>query len=352
MAYLADYLNGLTSAELSEVEAAMRSRVFGAAPFTIKPSGDGRNGVMDAKFDDATGYIFHLRAGVNSGSGTYAIGIGTDEGLGGGLLISHKNNGSAGFSLNNNPGAGIGMYAIQYSLNPAIHIDQYAAASPAIRIQAKSGQGVGDVVTTAGSSTITSATAAFVAGDVGKAISQLTFVASTSPAGCIPPGATIASVTNGTTAVMSAPATASGTGVRVKIAGRAISTGMSLFQVQSEDGSVRGDILFNRIDWKTPLRVTQGIAGNEALPVASFRAATSGQTGNLMEVTNNAGSVVFSRLDKNGVFMTSKTSAPADADISTGEMALWFDSTSGAAKLMIKAKDAGGTVRTASVALA
>jgi hypothetical protein len=43
--------------------------------------------------------------------------------------------------------------------------------------------------------------------------------------------------------------------------------------------------------------------------------------------------------------------APADADLATGEMAIWFDQTSGAAKLKIKAKDSGGTVRTGEVAL-
>lgn len=61
---------------------------------------------------------------------------------------------------------------------------------------------VADGVTTSGSATITSATAAFVAGDVGTKISG---------SADIPGGTTIASVTNGTTAVMSAVASASHT---------------------------------------------------------------------------------------------------------------------------------------------
>ena len=62
---------------------------------------------------------------------------------------------------------------------------------------------VTDGATTSSSTTITSATAAFVAGDVGTIITG----------GSIPVGATIASVTNGTTAVLSAAPTATATAV-------------------------------------------------------------------------------------------------------------------------------------------
>jgi len=57
------------------------------------------------------------------------------------------------------------------------------------------------------------------------------------------------------------------------------------------------------------------------------------------------------RIDKDGTFLTRRNAAPADADIASGEMALWLDSTNGAAKLMVKAKQADGTVRTGQVAL-
>lgn len=46
------------------------------------------------------------------------------------------------------------------------------------------------------------------------------------------------------------------------------------------------------------------------------------------------------------------TSVPADASLVAGQFKLWLDATPGATKLMIKAKDSGGTVRTGSVALA
>lgn len=61
---------------------------------------------------------------------------------------------------------------------------------------------------------------------------------------------------------------------------------------------------------------------------------------------------ILSRFDKSGYFMTRKVAAPADADLAASEVSLWLDATNGAAKLMIKAKQADGTVRTGSVALA
>ncbi len=43
--------------------------------------------------------------------------------------------------------------------------------------------------------------------------------------------------------------------------------------------------------------------------------------------------------------------APADADLVAGDLTFWFDDTNGAAKLMVKAKQADGAVKTAAVAL-
>jgi hypothetical protein len=51
-----------------------------------------------------------------------------------------------------------------------------------------------------------------------------------------------------------------------------------------------------------------------------------------------------------GLFNT-LNSAPADGDLAAGECAWWFDKTNGAAKLMIKAKQNDGTVKTASISL-
>lgn len=43
--------------------------------------------------------------------------------------------------------------------------------------------------------------------------------------------------------------------------------------------------------------------------------------------------------------------APADGDLAAGELALWFDPSTAAPKLMMKGRDAGGSIRTGSVDL-
>lgn len=54
----------------------------------------------------------------------------------------------------------------------------------------------------------------------------------------------------------------------------------------------------------------------------------------------------------NGYVQTDQNTAPADGNLSQGQAAIWFDKTNGAAKLMVKAKQADGTVKTGSVNLA
>ncbi len=76
----------------------------------------------------------------------------------------------------------------------------------------------------------------------------------------------------------------------------------------------------------------------------------AGQTGNLTEWQDSSGNPL-STVSENGYFTTRKNAAPADAELSTGEAAFWFDSTAGAAKLMVKAKNASGTVVTGSIPL-
>jgi hypothetical protein len=47
-----------------------------------------------------------------------------------------------------------------------------------------------------------------------------------------------------------------------------------------------------------------------------------------------------------------RNTAPADSDLFPGGCALWYDPTNGASKLMVKAQQADGTVKTAAIALA
>jgi hypothetical protein len=90
-------------------------------------------------------------------------------------------------------------------------------------------------------------------------------------------------------------------------------------------------------------------AGNLAVNVLTLQAAAS-QAGDLQR-WSDSGPAILSRVNKAGYFMTRKVAAPADGDLASSEMALWLDATNGAAKLMVKAKQADGTVRTGSVAL-
>lgn len=102
------------------------------------------------------------------------------------------------------------------------------------------------------------------------------------------------------------------------------------------------------IDWS---RVQVVFIGNGGAVTMTLKQGAS-QTVSIQEWTNNAGSTILSRINKDGYFMTRKTAAPADGDLATSEMAIWLDDTAGAANLKIKAKDSGGTVRTGTVALA
>ena len=88
-------------------------------------------------------------------------------------------------------------------------VNTYTANAREVVLADGTQRGVNDGTTTNGSANLGSATASFVASDVGRAVSGTG----------IPNGTTIASVTSGTVAVMSANATATGSGVPVTIGG-------------------------------------------------------------------------------------------------------------------------------------
>jgi hypothetical protein len=79
--------------------------------------------------------------------------------------------------------------------------------------------------------------------------------------------------------------------------------------------------------------------------------AAASQTANLAEWQASDGTTIHATVSENGYVTTRKTAAPADAELATGEAAYWFDPTAGAAKFMVKAKDANGTVVTGSMSL-
>lgn len=254
------------------------------AQLIVKPSGDGTAGVFDLEHDDATGYLFHLVAGPNSGAGTYMIGIGTDQGSGGGLVASVKAAGP-GIVVAHNPSAtGAGLSILGYSAaNFPLRVDQYVGAKPSV-FTAQTGAGFGDGVATASSTTFTSATAAFTAGDVGVAITQLTSQPG-APAGAIPAGTTIASVTNGTTVVLSQAAAASATGLNFLVAGRSI--GATTPEITQYQGLTAAQKIFKAYTPGSALpsstlavdgRHELGAGGSSAVDVNLYR-ATNGRLG-------------------------------------------------------------------------
>jgi len=70
-----------------------------------------------------------------------------------------------------------------------------------------------------------------------------------------------------------------------------------------------------------------------------------------MQTWKSAGGDVGQRINKDGYNINKKTAAPADADLVANELATWLDATTLATKVMFKAKDSLGIVRTGSIAL-
>jgi hypothetical protein len=66
---------------------------------------------------------------------------------------------------------------------------------------------------------------------------------------------------------------------------------------------------------------------------------------------NDSAATGSSGISADAYLITAKHAAPPDAALTAGDCALWFDQTNGAAKFMVKAKTADGTVVSAAIAL-
>lgn len=62
----------------------------------------------------------------------------------------------------------------------------------------------------------------------------------------------------------------------------------------------------------------------------------------------SSGGTVYSSVNKNGYYMTSKVAAPADAELANSQMAFWLTDTPAGAMFNVKAKDSAGNVVTGS----
>lgn len=87
---------------------------------------------------------------------------------------------------------------------------------------------------------------------------------------------------------------------------------------------------------------------NNGVPTFESRPGTD-QTSSQYRWLDKTGAV-GSDVNKDGYFTTQKHSAPADADLASGELAWWFDQTNGSPQVNFKGKSADGTVFTKQVA--
>lgn len=190
----------------------------------------------------------------------------------------------------------------------------------------------GDVATTTGTNTITSATAGFTPADVGVTISG---------AG-IPGGTTITSVTNPTTAKLSANATATAANVSV-VLGR--TTQPSEFSGEANFfGTLKAHhssgVLFRAADSDTSLGGISATTWSRAGAGGTMTIDTGTGGSNL-----DAKAFRFRLSDHTGARrLALATAQPTDASLVNGEFGLYFDSVSGELKFRGKT-DAGVVVQ-------
>ena len=149
------------------------------------------------------------------------IAIGNDAGTGSSILLANKAAG-AGLLVGNHPSAsapGISITNYSKSANSGTRIAQMDGAS-SIKFIANNGQGFPDAVTTLGSTTLTCATAAFTAADIGSVIMSTTSIDGMG----LDIATTITAVANATTVTLSKPAISTSSKVNIVVYGRAYST--------------------------------------------------------------------------------------------------------------------------------
>lgn len=88
---------------------------------------------------------------------------------------------------------------------------------------------------------------------------------------------------------------------------------------------------------------------SDARRAADFIGYSATQSGDILRVANYDLSTIYQRFDKTGYWVNKKTSAIADGDLSASELTTFLDATNGAAAVVHKIKEAGGTVRVSHV---
>jgi hypothetical protein len=162
-------------------------------------------------------------------------------------------------------------------------------------------------------------------------------------------------------------ATGSQTQLVIRKAGAADTDDLLRFRNDADSATlarvdVSGRVLsprFAHVDWATGAGVSLAAAltgftfisaATTHVPLTVQHGVASG-TGDLTRWQDSTADTK-TRINGAGYFFTKKASAPPDADIGTGEAAMWIDTTPAASKVMFKMKDSAGTVKTGSVAMA
>lgn len=296
-------------------------------------------GILDWGNDSTDGYAIHLTLGANSGSAVAAIGIGTDAGGGSGIIVSHKNSGRA-MDIGVQATAGHGL---QITGRSAVgYIARFLAKAGALGVtfKAEAGQGFADGVTTAGSTTLTSATAAFTAADVGRTLTQ-TASRSSAPTGTLPAGVTIQSVTDAQTVVMSAAAAGAATGLMFEVGSRPVPDSQALLTVQDESSAHLTQIY------------KQGILARGSMTnIPPLRARRKASQTAAIQTWEDENGVALSQVGPSGHLMTKVTTAAAASGLAASTLALSLDDTAGAPRLVVVAKDSAGTAATGYLPIA
>lgn len=345
----------------------------------LRDAADGLSQAVDYRHRGTSGYVFH---GVTeAGSGGFLDAKGTDEGGAGAQLYSHKNSAAAVHAIQHG-GASMLNYWQGYSVSSVLHAEVYKG-NQGIKVVAKNGSGFGDGVTTSGSTTFTSATAAFTVADVGASISQTTNRGSVAPSGCIPSGTTIAAYVSATQVTLSQAATTSGTSIPFLVGSRAPDATQPLLTFYDDDGTtVRAQIRRQGFDFygsgsTATAAVSMTSAGifaarfgsslsNVGATSSNVLTLTSGDStgtgshliygkggsamsGDFLHLEASGSTAILSRINKGGYYMTRKSAAPVLSDMADGETALWVDAATGDVKFTSRIS---GALKTGTVVVA
>lgn len=146
-----------------------------------------------------------------------------------------------------------------------------------------------------------------------------------------------------------------GVGLRVNTSGASTLISAGNFSVDA-NGTVRTPSIVNYAAFTnsriqlTPRGTIVDRTVSDNSPVLCVQNASATSTGDVFQAIGISGGV-GSRFNRTAHFITAKTTPPEDADLLPNDLAFWFDSTNGAAKFMLKAKQRDGSVRMGAVLL-